>query len=83
MAESAEACVASSDLVVITTPWPQFRSIPAAAFAPKGGNRLVVIDCWRVLPPGEHQSAAKVIYLGFGDHRVEVQDAAPAQVMSL
>jgi UDPglucose 6-dehydrogenase len=73
-AESAEACVRSSDLVVITTPWPQFRSLPGAAFARPGGERRVVIDCWRVLPQEQIQSVADLVYLGFGDH----QSAAPA-----
>ena len=72
-AQSAEACIQASDLVVIATPWAQFRSIAADAYARHGG-RLIVIDCWRVLPRAELESVIDIVYLGYGDH----QATAPA-----
>ena len=76
-AKSAEACIKSSDLVVITTPWPQFRDLPGAAFARPAGGRCVVIDCWRVVPLEQLQSVADVVYLGLGDHRPAPRSAEP------
>jgi UDPglucose 6-dehydrogenase len=63
-AASAADCVRAASLVVIMTPWPEFRDIPAEAFSRTSG-RLTVIDCWRVIPPGVG-SVADVVYLGQG-----------------
>jgi UDPglucose 6-dehydrogenase len=77
-AQSAEACIQVSDLLVIATPWAQFRSIAADVFARRGG-RLIVIDCWRVLPKAELESVVDIVYLGYGDHHA----AAPALAAKL
>jgi UDPglucose 6-dehydrogenase len=61
---SAEACAKAADLVVVMTPWPDFRSLPAAAFE-RPGRRMPVIDCWRILPP-EVRGVADVVYVGQG-----------------
>jgi UDPglucose 6-dehydrogenase len=76
--QSAEACIQASDLVVIATPWAQFRSIGAAVFARRSG-RLVVIDCWRILPRAELESVIEIVYLGYGDHHA----TAPALTAKL
>jgi UDPglucose 6-dehydrogenase len=62
VAESAERCVASSDIVVVTTPWPEFARIPSP-FAPRR-DRYVVIDCWRILDPEHTRASADVVYPG-------------------
>jgi UDPglucose 6-dehydrogenase len=61
---SAADCVRTSSLVVVMTPWQEFRSIPADAFA-RSGPRLTVLDCWRILPD-EIAAVADVIRLGQG-----------------
>jgi UDPglucose 6-dehydrogenase len=61
-ATSAADCVRAASLVVIMTPWPEFRSVPLAAFA-RPVTRLPVIDCWRMVP-AEVASVADVVYLG-------------------
>jgi UDPglucose 6-dehydrogenase len=49
-----------ADLVVITTPWPEYRQI-----APFGSGRpLVIVDCWRMLDEGEVDSSVVLIRLG-------------------
>jgi UDPglucose 6-dehydrogenase len=63
-AVSAEACVRAASILVIMTPWPEFRAVPAAAFARKG--RLPVIDCWRLLSREEISAVADLVYLGLG-----------------
>jgi UDPglucose 6-dehydrogenase len=65
---SAEACVAAASLVVVMTPWQEFKNIPLAAFAREEG-RLCVIDCWRILSRESIRDVADVIYLGQGATR--------------
>jgi len=63
-ADSAEDCVRRASLVVIMTPWPEFRAVPADAFT--RAERMTVIDCWRLLAREEVGSVADIIYLGQG-----------------
>jgi UDPglucose 6-dehydrogenase len=60
---SAEECVKAVDVLVITTPWPQFKDIPHAAFA-RSGARRQVLDCWRILPREKLAAVADIHYLG-------------------
>lgn len=63
-ASSAEECVRRSAVIVIMTPWPEFRAIPIDAFA--GARRKTMIDCWRLLSREEIGSVADLVHLGFG-----------------
>jgi UDPglucose 6-dehydrogenase len=63
-AASAEECVSRASIVVVMTPWPEFRSIPLSAFTRP--QRLTVIDCWRLFAREEVGTVADVIYLGQG-----------------
>jgi len=60
---SAEECVKAADVLVITTPWPQFKDVPHSAFA-RSGSRLQVLDCWRLLPREKLAAVADIHYLG-------------------
>ena len=51
-ASSLDELVGKSDVVVVATPWPEFKELPRAA-AGRNGDRLVVIDCWRLLPDAD------------------------------
>lgn len=64
-AADAEACAAQSDLLVITTPWPEFRELPKQALLRARGGRLPVVDCWRLLAP-DLADAVDLIYPGTG-----------------
>ena len=64
LAPSADACVRAADLVVVMTPWPEFKTIPAEAFARKA-TAMTVIDCWRLLP-AEVAAFANVVFVGHG-----------------
>jgi UDPglucose 6-dehydrogenase len=64
VAPSAEACVRAASVLVIMTPWPEFRAVPAEAFART--PRLPVIDCWRLLSREEIGAVADLVYLGLG-----------------
>ena len=63
-AQSAEECVGRASLVVVMTPWPEFRAIPLSAFTRP--QRLTVIDCWRLFAREEVGTVADLIYLGQG-----------------
>lgn len=47
-AASADLAVAAADLVVLATPWPGFAEISDRSLR-AGGQRRVLIDCWRQL----------------------------------
>ena len=63
-AQSAEDCVRRAALVVVMTPWPEFRAIPLDAFT--RSPRMIVIDCWRLFAHEEVGTAADLVYLGQG-----------------
>jgi UDPglucose 6-dehydrogenase len=46
---SAADCVRQADVVVLMTPWDEYRQIPAEVFV-RSGRPRVVIDCWRLRP---------------------------------
>ena len=61
---SAAACVRAASLVVVMTPWAEFRDLDEDAFV-RPGKRLTVIDCWRILPSAISR-VADVVYPGQG-----------------
>jgi UDPglucose 6-dehydrogenase len=61
--DSAAGVVARADVVVITTPWPEFAAIPAEAFE-RDGRRPVLIDCWGTMPGEGYDGAVDIIRLG-------------------
>ncbi len=64
-AATADACVKLADVVVLTTPWPEFGRLAPDALA-RGGRRRVVIDCWRMLDGGAVGRLAEYVPLGVG-----------------
>jgi UDPglucose 6-dehydrogenase len=64
IATSARECVEQAD-VVVATPWPQFREVPASDWAQNGWQRPV-IDCWRILGHLNGQQGIRYVHLGFG-----------------
>jgi UDPglucose 6-dehydrogenase len=63
--DQAEVCAAEADLLIIATAWPAFRQLPHEALQREDG-RLLVIDCWRLLPPEEFSEVVELVYLGQG-----------------
>src|SRR4051812_37982107 len=63
-AASTEECVRRAALVVVMTPWAEFRAIPVEAFS--RSPRLTVIDCWRLLSQEEIRPVAHLVHLGRG-----------------
>jgi UDPglucose 6-dehydrogenase len=52
-----------SDVVVITTPWPEFADLPLASLD-GGQRRRVVIDCWGILSQDRYGEAIEIVRLG-------------------
>jgi UDPglucose 6-dehydrogenase len=65
LAGSAQECIAQSDVVVLATPWPEFREIPAGQWVRHGRGRAV-IDCWRALNHLDGVDGVDYVRLGFG-----------------
>lgn len=59
----AAAAVRKADLVVVMTPWPEFKTIPSDAFR-RGTGAVTVIDPWRLIDAAS--SGANVIHMGSG-----------------
>lgn len=64
-APSMEACVIEADVIVLTTPWEEFKSIELTWLAGKS-QRPVLVDCWRILEPARYQAVADYLALGIG-----------------
>src|SRR5229473_7987899 len=71
VAASAEDCIAQSAVVVLATPWQQFRDLSTSAWMQpfRSGpsfhaTQRVVIDCWRALPHLEGSQSVHYVRLG-------------------
>jgi len=64
-AESIEACIWQSDVVIIMTPWQDFRNIRPEMMVAQNTSK-VLIDCWRLLPRAQFESVVHYIALGVG-----------------
>jgi UDPglucose 6-dehydrogenase len=65
LADSAQECIAQSDVVVLATPWQEFREIPAAQWV-RHSRARAVIDCWRALNHLDGVDGVDYVRLGFG-----------------
>lgn len=64
---SAQECIAESRVVVLATPWEEFRDLRPALWARAGYTEpRVVIDCWRTLTHLEGVEGIQYVKLGFG-----------------
>lgn len=64
-AASADECIAESDVVVLATPWQEFRNLAPEIWARVGTPRAV-IDCWRAVEHLEQLPGVNYVRLGFG-----------------
>jgi UDPglucose 6-dehydrogenase len=60
---SAEECIEQADVVVVTTPWDEFKRICRARSLHRN-SLLVIIDCWRILDRKTFGNSVKYIALG-------------------
>src|SRR5579864_8467799 len=64
-AASAADCARQADVLVITTAWPEFKSLTPADLKP-GDRRPAIVDCWRVLPADLFADRSEYLRLGYG-----------------
>jgi UDPglucose 6-dehydrogenase len=87
IARSAQECIAESVVVVLATPWKEFRELPASVWVRSAQSiPRVVIDCWRALSHLESNGALRYVKLGFGLPRTETKSTPsekPARVSSI
>ena len=70
-APSMQECARRADVLILTTPWAEFRGLEPRDLSGSAG-RVTLIDCWRLLPPERFASEANYLMLGTGG-----QAAAP------
>jgi UDPglucose 6-dehydrogenase len=76
-ASSATECIEQSGVVVLATPWREFREMPLERWTRRNQER-VVIDCWRVLNHLESAEGVRYVRLGFGGEAVRSLEASSA-----
>jgi len=64
-ADNAKACLRNADVVVITTPWPEFQQISPRDLKESNG-KTTIFDCWRILPQDEFAAVADYRSVGLG-----------------
>ena len=71
-ASSMEECAQLATVIVITTPWDEFKALTPKHLNYANG-RPTVIDCWRILSRDDYESVVNYVALGRGP---EVDGAA-------
>jgi UDPglucose 6-dehydrogenase len=69
-AESLEECIAEAEVVVITTPWEEFRKLNFI-LSKNGHVPRTIVDCWRMLDQHPLQKEIEYVPLGIGGIRQE------------
>lgn len=64
-AESAADCAHKADVLVITTPWDEFRQL-APGELNHSSRRKTIVDCWRILDRAQFEPVANYVALGIG-----------------
>lgn len=62
IAKSLRQCLSDAKIIVITTPWDQFRKLKI----PNSNPKPILIDCWRILDPLKYQKVASYKTIGVG-----------------
>jgi predicted dinucleotide-binding enzyme len=65
-AKSMLDCASGADVLVIATPWAEFRNLLPGHLNGASG-RATVIDCWRMLPRELFAAVTRYITLGTGE----------------
>jgi UDPglucose 6-dehydrogenase len=63
-ASSAGEVIKDSEIIIIMTPWTEFKEINFSAFS--GGHKRFVIDCWRLVSTSSTTNALEVQHIGYG-----------------
>jgi UDPglucose 6-dehydrogenase len=82
-AESMAACARRADVLIIATPWAEFRSLDPRDLSSSKGP-VTLIDCWRLLQPECFAAGTNYLTLGMGGQPASrlpafAEAAAPAR----
>jgi UDPglucose 6-dehydrogenase len=64
-ADNARACLRIADVVVITTPWPEFQQISPRDLK-RSNAKTTIFDCWRILSQDKFAAVADYRSVGLG-----------------
>ncbi len=64
-APSVEECILQSNVIVITTPWDEFKHIQPAHLSCHS-SCPIILDCWRILEREKFKDVAKYMAIGVG-----------------
>ena len=78
-AGSAVECAEASDVLALTTDWPEFRELRPENLK-NGGVHSTVVDCWRLLDRDAFISATDYVILGLCPDGGPVWETAAASV---
>ncbi|MBZ5668080.1 MAG: nucleotide sugar dehydrogenase, partial [Acidobacteriia bacterium] len=78
-ATSSRECIREADVIVVATPWPEFRNIPHEEWARHSEPRTV-IDCWRALKHLDNHEGLRYVCLGTGGLPTEFQPSAGSRL---
>lgn len=59
-------CVTTCDVLVVTTPCPEFETVPSLIFSAQGAKPHTVIDCWRLYKNATWSGSSTCRYLPMG-----------------
>ena len=65
-ARDASEAVSAADVVVVTTPWREFKTLGASPGLSERSSRKVVVDCWRILDRHSLGDSVEYVALGIG-----------------
>ena len=65
-ARSLRHCLSQSDIIIIATPWPEFKSIKPGDLA-VSDKRPFLLDCWRILDRLKYDKVAFYQTVGMGN----------------
>lgn len=68
-AKSMKDCVAKANVVIITTPWKEFKKIKLNNL--KSSSKPILLDCWRILDPLKYKNVAKYRAIGVENTKLE------------
>ncbi len=65
IAKTLKGCLSKAQVIVITTPWKEFKNLPIQVLS--NPQKPILVDCWRILDPLKYREVATYKTIGVGD----------------
>jgi len=62
-ASSLKECLQWGNIIIIATPWPEFRDIEPN-YLKREDDKVVLVDCWRIINPKRYEGIIKYLPIG-------------------